>query len=131
MQRAEILGREDIGRKHHGLIARHRRIGAHGLGIMRMQTAREYGLAAFGDPVRHRDRLDRRRRSVIHRRIGDIHRGQSRDLGLELENGLQSALRDLRLIGRIAREKFGALDQMIDACGNMMLIGPRANKKWH
>jgi hypothetical protein len=48
------------------------------------------------------------------------------NLGLELGNGLQCALCDFGLIGRIAREKFGALDQMIDACWPPQQLMPHA-----
>ena len=54
-------------------------------------------------------------RAVVHRGVGDLHAGQRRDLRLEFEQDLQRALRDLRLIGRVAGEEFRALDQVIDA----------------
>ena len=84
----EIFLGENIGRQAHDLVARHARNGAHDLGVMRVQTAREHGLAAPGDAMGHQHRLDRRGRAVIHRGVGDIHAGQRRDLGLELENRL-------------------------------------------
>src|SRR5208337_678263 len=37
---AEILGCEDIGWKHQSLFTGHLRIGAHGLGVMRMESPR-------------------------------------------------------------------------------------------
>jgi hypothetical protein len=56
-------------------------------------------------------------RAVIHRGVGDLHAGQQRHLGLEFEQILQRALRDFRLIGRVAGEEFRTLDQMIDGAG--------------
>jgi hypothetical protein len=46
-------------------------------------------------------RLDRGRRLVQHGRAGHRQRGQVLDHGLEVEQRLQPALRDLRLVGRV------------------------------
>ena len=90
--------------------------------VMRMQPGREQGLAAPGDPPRHHDRLPAGGRSVVHRSVGDIAAVEARDLGLELEQHLQSALRDLGLIGRVACQEFATLDDMVDARRDMMTI---------
>ncbi len=50
-------------------------------------------------------------------------------LGLELEQDLQRPLRDFRLIGRVAGQEFGTLDEMIDGRGNVPPIGARAEKE--
>jgi hypothetical protein len=42
---------------------------------------------------------------------------QPRDLRLELEQHLQRALRDFRLIGRVGGQELAALDQVIDLAG--------------
>ena len=108
-----------------------RRIGAHRLGIMRMQTARQTSLAALGYAARHQHGLGGRGRAVIHRGVRDLHAGEQRHLGLEFEQDLQRALRDFGLIGRVGGEKFRALDQMIDAGRNMMAVGARAAEERH
>ena len=54
-------------------------------------------------PLRHGHRLGRRCRLVQQAGIGDGQAGQIADHGLEIQQGLQPALRDLGLIGRIGR----------------------------
>ena len=103
--------------------------GFHRLGIMRMQAARQDRLAALGDALGHQHRFGRGGRAVIERGVGHFHAGQQRHLGLEFEQILQRALRDFRLIGRVAGEEFRALDQMIHRAGHMMLVGARAAEK--
>ena len=60
--------------------------------------------------------------------VGDFHAGEFADHGLELEHGLQGALRDLGLIGRVAGEEFAALDEGIDDDRAIVPIGARAEK---
>ena len=99
--------------------------------IMRVKAARQHRLAPLGDAPRHRDRFPAGGRAVVHRGIGDIGAEQPRDLGLELEQHLQRALRDLGLVGRVGGQELAALDQMIDAGGNMVAIGARAEEERH
>ncbi len=88
-------------------------------------------LLAPRDPPRHADRLPAGGRAVIHRSVGDLAAVEPRDLGLELEQDLQRALRDLRLIGRVAGQELAALDQMIDARRDMVAIGAAAEEERH
>ena len=111
------------------LVAGEMRDRAHDLRIMRMQPAREHGLAPLGDAMRHQRRLGAGGRAVIHGGVGDLHAGEHGDLRLELEQILQRALRYLRLIGRVAGQELRALDQMIDARRNVMLIGAGADEE--
>ena len=60
------------------------------------------------------------------RGVGDRHAGQRRHLGLELEQGLQRALGDLRLVGRVAGQELRPLDDVVDAGRHMVAIGPGA-----
>ncbi len=96
---------------------------------MRVQAGREDRLGAPGDAPGHDDRLPAGGRAVIHGGIGDIAAEEPRHLGLELEQHLQRALRDLRLIGRVAGQELAALDQMIDARRHMMPIGAAAEEE--
>ncbi|CAM4411085.1 hypothetical protein PARU111607_17590 [Palleronia rufa] len=57
----------------------------------------------FRHPLGHRDGLGGRRRLVQQRGVGDLQPGQVRHHGLEVQQRLQPALADLRLIGRIGR----------------------------
>ena len=81
--------------------------------------------------MRHEHRFGGRGRAVIHRGVGDLHAGQKRYLGLELEQILQGPLRDLGLIGRVSRHEFGALDQMVDAGRNVMFVSAASGKERH
>ena len=90
---------------------------------MRVQAAGQNRLGAAGHPVRHGDGLRAGCGAVIHRGVGDLHAGQVRHLGLELEQHLERPLRDFRLVGRVGGEPFAALDQMIDSRRDMMAIG--------
>ncbi len=99
--------------------------------VMRVQIAEQQRLLPPRDAMRHQHRFGRRRRAVIHGGVGHFHAGERRDLGLELEQILQRSLRDLRLIGRVRRHEFGALDNVIDGCGHMMLIGAAADEEGH
>ena len=70
---------------------------------LRMQVGRNrqhVGLRP-ADGVRHRHRLGRRGGLVQQRGVGDLHRRQFADHGLEVEQRLQPPLGDLRLIRRI------------------------------
>ena len=98
---------------------------------MRMQAAREHRLAALGDAMRHQHRLGGAGRAVIHGGVRHIHAGERRHLRLELEQVLQRPLRDLRLVGRVARQELRALDQMIDGRRNMVLVGACADEERH
>ena len=111
----KVLGRADVRRQRDDLVAGHARERAHDLGILRVQPARQHGLAALRHAMRHQHRLAGAGRAVIHRGVRDLHGGEVRDLGLELEQILQRALRDLGLIGRVARQELGALDEVVDA----------------
>src|SRR4051812_44530875 len=55
----------------------------------------------------------------------------SRDLSLELEQHLQRALRYLGLIRRVAGQILAALDDVIDACRDVMLVRAAAEEKGH
>ena len=107
--------------------ARHR---LHRLGIMGMQAARQDRLAAFGDALGHQHRFGGGGGTVIERGVGHLHAGQQRHLGLELEQILQRALGDFRLVGRVAGEEFRALDQVIHRAGHMVLVGARTAEEW-
>ena len=57
--------------------------------------------------------------------------GEVGDLGLELEQVLQRALGDLRLIGRVGGQELGALDEVIDARRHMVAVGAGADEERH
>ena len=104
------------------------RIRRHHLAILRMHRPRNHRLIAPGHAHRHHHRLGRAGRPVIHRRVRNLHAGQLADHRLELEHRLQRALRNLRLIRRIAGQKLAALHQRIDDHRLIVPIHPRAQK---
>ncbi len=113
-------------RRGDGLDAGGQGQGLDGVGIVGMQAGRQQRLAAPGDAVRHQDGFRRGGRAVVHRGVGRLHAGQGGDLGLELEGGLQGALGDLGLIGRVGGQELRALDQMIDRRRDVMAVGAGA-----
>ena len=127
----DVLACGDVRRQGHDLIAGHGGEGAHDLGVVRMQAARQQGLFALRHAVGHQHGLAGAGRAVIHRGVGDLHAGQRRDLRLELEEVLQRALRDLGLVGRVAGQEFRALDQMVHRGGDMVLVGAGPDEERH
>jgi hypothetical protein len=53
------------------------------------------------DAPTHRHRLGRRGRLIQHRRVGEVHAGEIRDHGLEVEERLEATLGDLGLVGGV------------------------------
>ena len=102
-----------------------------GLAVVRMQAAGEHRLAAPGDAVRHQHGLGAGGRAVVHRGVRHLHAGEQRHLGLELEQVLQRALGDLRLIGRVGGEELAALDQVIDGRRHVVAVGAGADEERH
>ena len=118
-----------IGRRERDLLVGHAQQGARGFGVMRMQAARQQGLAAPRHAMRHQDRFGGRGRAVVHRGVGDLHAGQIGDLGLEFEQDLERSLRDFRLVGRVRGEEFRTLNQMVHRRRHVMLVGAGADEE--
>ena len=62
--------------------------------------------------MRHRHRLGRGGRLVQQRGVGDLHAGQFADHRLEVQQRLQPALRDLRLVRRVGGVPAGVLQHV-------------------
>ena len=120
-------GRHGVGDRVTGEM----RHGLHDLRIVGVQRARENRALTLGYPGCHRHRLPARGRPVIERGIGHGAAIEPRDLRLEFEQHLQRALRDFRLVGRVGRQELAALDDGVDAGGDMVAIGPRAEEERH
>ena len=97
--------------------------------IMGMKPGGEDRLLPVGHATGHADRFPAGRRSVVHGCIGNVAAEQPRDLGLEFEQHLERALRDFGLVWRIGRQELAALDQMIDAGRDVMLVCPAAQEE--
>ena len=99
--------------------------------VMRVHARGDDRLVPARDAVRHQDRFPHRGRAVVHRRVRDFAAEQARDLRLELEHHLQRALRDLGLVGRVAGQELAALDDVVDARRDVMLVGAAAEEEGH
>ena len=128
-RRGDVFARLQVRRQADDFVARHMRQRRADVGILRMQPAGNHRAVASRQAMGHQHRLAARGRAVVHRGVRDLHSGQRGHLGLELEQDLQRALRDFRLIGRVAGQEFGTLDEMIDGRRNVPPIGARAEKK--
>ena len=126
-----VLGRGHVRRQRHDGVARHPRERPDHLGVVGMEAARQHGLAPPRDPMRHQHRFARAGGAVVHGGVRHLHAGQRRDLGLELEQVLERPLRDLRLVGRVARQELGALDEVVHARRNVVLVGAGADEEGH
>ena len=100
-----------------------------GGGIVRVQPAGQDHFLPARHARRHDGGLGAGRGAVIHGGVCHIHGGHRRNLGLEFEQGLQRALRDFWLVGRIGRQEFRALDHHVYRSRNMMLVGARPDKE--
>src|SRR5229473_1238224 len=130
-ERGEVLAAARRGVLNPQLLAGKPRIGLADPAIVRVQPARQHRLAAAGEAAGHRHRLGAGGGAVIERGVGDLHRGQQGDLGLELEQVLQRALRQLRLVGGVGGQELTALDQMVDRRRDVMAIAAAAEKERH
>ncbi len=102
------------------------RVGGDDLAILGVNAAGEDGGVAPGDAHGHHDGFGGAGRAVIHGGVGDLHAGEFADHGLEFEDGLQGALRDLRLIGRVGGEPLAARDERIDDERAVVIVGSGA-----
>ncbi len=91
---------------------------------VRAMTAR----VAAGDADGHHHGLGCAGGAVVHAGVGDLHAGEFADHGLELEHGLERALRDLGLVGRVAGEELAALDERVDDDGLVVAIDAGAEE---
>ena len=119
------------GRKDLDLLVSEARHGRDRVAIVRMKVAGDHRLAPPGDAMRHQHRLGGGGRAVVHGGVGDFQAGEHRHLGLELEQILQRALGDLRLVGRVRGEELGALDQVIDRRRQVVPVGAAADEERH
>ena len=103
-------------------------IGGHHFAVLGMNGRGDHGLVPPGDAHGHHDGFGCAGRAVVHAGVGHVHAGQLGDHGLELEDGLQRALRDLGLVGRVAGEKLAALHQGVDNHRPVVAIGARAQE---
>ena len=104
------------------------RVGSEDLAIFRVNGPGDDGVTAASHPHGHHHRFRSSCRPVVHAGVGHVHAGELGDHGLKLKDGLERALSDLGLVGRITRQKFAALNERIDDDGAVMAISACAEK---
>ena len=87
----------------------------------------QHALAA-GQALRHQHSLGRRRRSVIHRGVRHFLSCELAHQRLKLEDRLQGALRDFRLIGCVGGEELSTLDDRVRHHGTQMIVDARSKE---
>ena len=105
-------------------------IGAGDGAILRVHTGAEDNLAPLAAKVRidHGYRLGQRGRTVVVTGVGRVHAGEHTHHALVFEDGLQRALAQLRLVGRVGGEELAAPQDVIHDAGHEVVIGARAQE---
>src|SRR5829696_3515898 len=80
---------------------------------------------SFRQPRRHQGGFHHGVRAVVDGGVGDLQSRQLGDHGLELEDGLEGALADLRLVRRVAGQVLAAGEDRADGGGHYPVVGPR------
>ena len=86
-------------------------VGGQNFPVLGMDGAGDDGFVAPGDADGHHHGFRCSGRSVVHAGVRHVHAGELGNHGLELEDGLQRALRNFRLVGRVAGKELAALDE--------------------
>ncbi len=99
----------------HDFEAQGRRAGAHhgdGLGMAKLRHEKDLGVVALAKPGEHVHGLGRRGGLIEQRGPCHVEPTQIHGHGLEIEQGLQAALRDLGLVGRVGSVPAGILQDV-------------------
>ena len=96
----------------------------HAAHVGRERFGHEHQIAAALCGHCHHDGFGRGGGAIIHRRVAHLHTGEAAHNGLILEDVLQGALRDFRLIGGVGREKFRARGYGAHGGRTVVLIEP-------
>ncbi len=98
------------------------------LAILGMQRPGQDHAATSGEPLRHQHSFSGGGRAVPHRGVRNLHARELAHQRLKFKNGLQRALADLGLIGRVRSQEFAALDQGISDNRAQMVVHARAEE---
>ena len=93
-----------------------------------MHGARHEHAAAAREALGHEHGLGGGGRAVPHGCVGHVLTGKLGDERLKFEDGLQSALADFRLVGRIRGEEFAAQQDRVGDHGTQVVINAGAQK---
>ena len=95
---------------------------------MGIQRASEDGTLALRDALGHQQRFADCRRAVVDRCIGCVHAQQLAGQRLKLEHGLQRALADLGLVGRVGGVELGQAHDVADRGRRVVVVSPAADE---
>jgi hypothetical protein len=105
------------------------RVRLHDVPDLRIRRLGDDDPRASGRVLRDEARVGGDRCTVIARRVRDVHAGQLADRGLVLEDRLQDALAELRLIRRVRGQELAALEDGVDDRGNVVVVDARAEER--
>ncbi len=104
------------------------RVSSKNLAVFGMHTASDDHRTPSGEADCHHHAFGGRGGTVVHGSVRNFHASEFADHGLELEDSLQSALGNLRLIRRVGSQKLAARDERIDDDRPVVRIGSGAEK---
>ena len=104
------------------------RVGLQHRAIFRMHRTRDEDAAAAGESFGHQHRFGGGSGAVVHGGVGDFLAGQLAHQGLKFEDGLQRALGDFGLIGRVGSQKFAALNNGVGDYRAQMVVDAGTQK---
>src|SRR5215217_1243819 len=104
-------------------------VGLHNFAVAGVQAGGDGDFrVTFRQPRRHQGGFHHGVRTVVDGGVGDLQSRQFGDHGLELEDGLEGALADLRLIRRVAGQVLAAGEDRAYGGGYYPVVGPRPEK---
>src|SRR5215210_1218375 len=104
-------------------------VGLYNLAVAGVEAGGDGNLGVpLRQPRRHEGRFHDRVRAVVDGGVGDLEPCQLGDHGLELEDRLQGALADLRLVRGVGGQKLTAGDDCTNGGGYDPVVGPRAEE---
>ncbi len=104
------------------------RVGGEHLAIFGMHRAGHEHAPAAGEAFGHEDRFGGGGGAVPHGGVGDFLAGEFRHQRLKFENGLQGALADFGLIGRVGGEEFATQENRVGYDRTQVVIHAGAEK---
>ena len=93
-----------------------------------MHAFGHHHFVAPGDAQSHKDSVHGRAAAVVDGGVTHVHGRQAAHHRLELKDALQSALADLRLVGRVGGHEFGALEDGVHHGRHEVTVSPGAQE---
>src|SRR5215475_1895625 len=96
--------------------------------ILGMHAASNCNRSASSEPGGHHYSFRSGGRAIVHGGIRYLHAGKLADHGLKFKDGLQRALRNLRLVRRVGRKKLAARNERVNDDWAIVIVGASAEK---